>query len=673
METDLRVGEDVGTLQLRTRLSRAVEGMTYTITYGITSGTAVSPGDYDAPSSVIPVVVGEGQTEIIMDRVDIIDDDVPEEDESFTVRLEAVVSADLPITVSPVTGKGTATVTIVNDDVVAEIADARATEGNDAVFAVTADAPGFILPVDAVYEVTRATDDTIENDDVQTGRFTERWTDGNRLVRTLTVPTRDDTDTDNEQFTVRLVRIGNATLRRAEAKGTIFDRAITAYPVLTLTPSAIAENAGTVAVTATLSEPVSEAITVTIAASPEDAHRLSGSGTIAFAADSTTSTDSVTLTATDNDVFEGNVTVRVRGAVSGSSEVRDAEPAELTIQEDEDAPVVNIRKTQGGNLAEGTSTHLLITLTPASADTIRVNHRGTNNTAEEGIDYAPITGQVVFAPGETEKRITLTAIDDDHFDLNEQLTVEITLPEGQRAILSGDTGTPPRPTVMNIIIADDDSTTIGFEEPLEVTVNEDAGELVLYLVFDEQAQWHSAAVRRVLLSHVHGTTNDEDYEFQSQAIDWTRERETNRSPGRDYRRRQGRRTGNVHNRHQETKPAEHAGKHPPIGARGHHHRRRQARAAPEHPKTERRRRNRTQLHGTPRKPTDRGRDHYPDAHRKHHAQYPCRHPDPHLHPDQLEHAPDRTNPEPARHGRRRRTGNHRERHRRRRLRVARRP
>ena len=127
------IEEDAGTLRVRTRLSRATEGMTYTITYGITSGTAVSPGDYDAASSQIPVVVGEGQTEIIMDRVDIIDDDIPEQDESFTVTGSATVATGLPITVSPVTGKGTATVTIIDEDNIPrlrfEVTNETVTEG----------------------------------------------------------------------------------------------------------------------------------------------------------------------------------------------------------------------------------------------------------------------------------------------------------------------------------------------------------------------------------------------------------------------------------------------------------------------------------------------------------------------------------------------------------------
>ena len=521
VEQTIRIGEDAGLVRVRTRLSRAVEGMEYTLQYWIASGTATSPGDYDAPTTLVPVPIGEGVTqvnEIIISEI--VNDDVPEEDETFTITARASVDADLPITVTPLAGKGATTVTIVDDDMIAEIADARATEGNDIEFAVTADAPGFIYPIEAVYEVRRVAGDTIETRDVRTGSFTSQWTGAERLVRTIVVPTTEDTDEDNEQFTVRLIRIGTATLRRAEAKGTIIDRANSAYPVLTLTPNAIAENAGTTTVTATLSEAVAEAITVTIGASPEDALRLSGTGTIAFAANSTTSTDSVVLTAVDNTIFEGNVTVRVRGTISGSSEVRDAEPAELIIQEDEEAPVVSIRSDRV-NIDEGESTTVRIGLNPASSDTITVNHRGSGllEHAEEGKDFAPITGQVIFPPGETEKTLTLTAIDDDHWDPGESAVIEITLPGDQRALTTGERLTPPEPTRKSIKINDDDTTTYGFEGPFEITVNEDGGEAVLYVVFEERAQWH-AALRQFLLSREDGTATSEDYDAQSKTITW---------------------------------------------------------------------------------------------------------------------------------------------------------
>ena len=514
VEQDIRVNEDAGDVRVRTILSRGVEGMEYTLSYGIRSGTAKSPGDYDAPSSLIPLVVSEGKTEV-MSSIDIADDDVPEEEESFTIEVTANVGADLPITVNPVADRGATTITIVDDDMIAEIADARATEGNDIEFVVTADAPGFIFPVSIVYQVGVA-GDTIEAGDVGTGRFTERWTSGDRRVRTLVVPTTQDADEDNELFTVRVARIGTATLRRDQAKGTVIDRANTAFPVLALTPDTIAEDEGATTVTATLSEAATEAVIVTVGPAPADARRLAGSGTISFAAGATTSTDSVVLTAIDNDRFQGDLTVEVHGTVSGSADVRDAEPAELVIEDDEEVPVVTIERVVEHKVNEGASTTLRITLSQASSDTIRVNHHLFTTEVErvlatEHVDFVPIDGQVVFAPGETEKRITLTTLDDDHFDPGEFVYIEISVPEGQR-VSTGRQST-------RVEINDDETTRIGFEST-EVTVNETDGEVILHVLFEEDAQWEGGGARIFIVSKTPGTATSEDFDIASQTGTW---------------------------------------------------------------------------------------------------------------------------------------------------------
>ena len=515
VEQDIRVNEDAGDVRVRTILSRGVEGMEYTLNYFIRSGTATSPGDYDAPSSQIPVPVSEGKTEV-MSSIDIADDDVPEEEESFTIEVTANVDTELPITLNPVADRGGTTITIVDDDMIAEIADARATEGNDIEFVVTADAPGFIFPVSIAYQVLKGAGDTIEDGDVGTGRFTEQWTSGDRRVRTLVVPTTQDADEDNEQFTVRVARIGTATLRRNEAKGTVIDRANTAFPVLALTPDTIAEDEGATTVTATLSEAATEAVIVTVGPAPADARRLAGSGTISFAAGATTSTDSVVLTAIDNDRFQGNLTVEVHGTVSGSADVRDAEPAELVIEDDEEVPVVTIERVVEHKVNEGASTTLRITLSQASSDTIRVNHHLFTTEVErvlatEHVDFVPIDGQVVFAPGETEKRITLTTLDDDHFDPGEFVYIEISVPEGQRV------STGRRST--RVEINDDETTRIGFEST-EVTVNETDGEVVLYVVFEEDAQWEGGGLRIFIVNKTPGTATSEDFDIEFQTGTW---------------------------------------------------------------------------------------------------------------------------------------------------------
>ena len=196
--------------------------------------------------------------------------------------------------------------------------------------------------------------------------------------------------------------------------------------------------------------------------------------------------------------------------------MRDAEPAELVIEDDEEVPVVTIERVVEHKVNEGASTTLRITLSQASSDTIRVNHHLFTTEVErvlatEHVDLVPIDGQVVFAPGETEKRITLTTLDDDHFDPGEFVYIEISVPEGQRV------STGRRST--RVEINDDETTRIGFEST-EVTVNETDGEVVLYVVFEEDAQWEGGGLRIFIVNKTPGTATSEDFDIEFQTGTW---------------------------------------------------------------------------------------------------------------------------------------------------------
>ena len=115
---------------------------------------------------------------------------------------------------------------------------------------------------------------------------------------------------------------------------------------LVLSPSSIAENAGVSTVTATLSASLSAALTVTVSVTPvspavEDDYTLSGT-TLVFAANTTASTGTVTITAADNNAYLGHRAVSVKGTVEGgSNEVADAFNT-LIIREDETLPTATL-------------------------------------------------------------------------------------------------------------------------------------------------------------------------------------------------------------------------------------------------------------------------------------------------------------------------------------------
>ena len=99
-------------------------------------------------------------------------------------------------------------------------------------------------------------------------------------------------------------------------------------------------------VTAALSHPSGEAVTVTVSAaavSPATASDFAQSGTtLTIAAGATTSAGLVTVTAADNDAVAADRSVRVSGTTAGGRGAADPAAVTLTIENDDRAPVVTL-------------------------------------------------------------------------------------------------------------------------------------------------------------------------------------------------------------------------------------------------------------------------------------------------------------------------------------------
>lgn len=149
---------------------------------------------------------------------------------------------------------------------------------------------------------------------------------------------------------------------------------------LHLSQTSIAENGGSTTVTATVSPASTTAFTVDISAQayvgllPEldDISRaiLSTNTTLSFAANATSSTGMVTITAVNNDGHtvqsNGGVTVQVEGTVSGGTGVTGPSAVVLTIDEDDGIGTSSdtVRPTQGsGSKIEGERIELVFSET----------------------------------------------------------------------------------------------------------------------------------------------------------------------------------------------------------------------------------------------------------------------------------------------------------------------
>ena len=248
----------------------------------------------------------------------------------------------------------------------------------------------------------------------------------------------DTTDEPNETVILRLSSPSNAALSGGETTldgtGTITDDDGTPTATLVLDPTSIDEsgddNASTV--TATLSGPSSQAVTLTVAAAAVDPATSSdftvGGTTLTIAAGATTSTGTVTITAVDNTVDAPDKTVTVSATASGGG-VADPDDQTLTILDDDEADKeLNITVSLGeGNastkVAENVQTAPTITVTASlagevtssTARTVNVTVGDDDDSATEVDDYEAVDGFDITIAAEATSgtgSFTFTPVDD---------------------------------------------------------------------------------------------------------------------------------------------------------------------------------------------------------------------------------------------------------------------
>ena len=182
-----------------------------------------------------------------------------------------------------------------------------------------------------------------------------------------------------------------------------------------LTPSSITETGGVSVVTATLSHPSSEAVTVTVAAAAD--FTLSTARTLTIRAGHTTSTGLVTVTANGNDVYSpGNMQVRVSGTAAGGNGVADPHGV-LTLTDDDTAGISVSPVTRSW---PGSERRLVTTESGGTATfTVELDSKPTGNVVlrvrSSDTDEGTVSPSVLtFTPSDWDEAqtVTLTGVDD---------------------------------------------------------------------------------------------------------------------------------------------------------------------------------------------------------------------------------------------------------------------
>ena len=436
---DVTVAEDAGAMEFVVRLD-APSGLEVTLDYATSDGTATEPEDYREAAGSLTFAAGETQKTLL---VEVVDDLLDEADETLTLTLSNAQHASF-------TGGGlalAATGTIADDDpvpTVQQVADVTAAEDAGALeFTVTLDTPSG-RDASLQYATSDGTATAPGDYAVTLGVLT---LSAGRTSGTIEVSVvDDDMDEPEEEFTLTLNGADHVGLvggvSELTATGTIVDDEPTPTVLLALNPAAIDENGGVSAVTASLTGASSEAVTVTVTATPAgdtQAGDFTQIGTtLAIAVGERESTGAVTVTAVDDTLDTPDKTVTVSGAVTGGNGVAAPGDRTLTIRDDEDL-VVSVM-AEAASVPEGAAAAFVVEVEGGESTAEIVVTYTVGGTASPGVDYEAPGGTLTLPAGTSSGTITIVTLTDGVLDPGETLVVTLTDVSTSRGTVALDPG-----------------------------------------------------------------------------------------------------------------------------------------------------------------------------------------------------------------------------------------
>ncbi len=429
------------TADFTVRLSPAATG-TVTVDYATADGSARAPGDYTATSGTLTFAPGETAKTV---SVPIVDDSVEDSGERFTLRLSNASGG------AAILEYGEATATIANHELTAEFSGAPAGHGGEP------------------FTVELAFNDAPEM--------------SYRVLQPV----------NGREGRLNVVNATALRVRRIEPGGNrrwllSFDPSGTGDVTVTLPATADCEAAG--AVCTADGRPLSAAATVTVPHGPPgeagapfaariealpEAH--DGEGEVSFElrfSEEPVSYGYRTLrdetleirqggtrlaprvrrmarpssrawTVTVAPVSKADITVAVvatdgcgdPGAVCNA----DGEPLSAGVEAVVPGPPGLSVADAAATEAAGATLDFRVTLGRASSSAVTVDYRTFDGTATAGADYAAASGTLEFAPGETERTVSVAVLDDAHDEGAETMTLALSNPSGGNAWIADAHGT----------------------------------------------------------------------------------------------------------------------------------------------------------------------------------------------------------------------------------------
>jgi hypothetical protein len=400
----------------------------------VSGGSATDGVDYTAIAQTLTFNPGQDRQTL---TVFANGDTTVEADENFIVRL----SNPTQVTIS--NGAGEASGIILNDDQpprpTISIDDVIASEGNNGTvtyrFKVKlSQQTSNQITVD--YATSNDTALVSDGDYVQSsGQLVFA---ANEVEKEITVTVNGDTKfEDDERFFVTLSNATNADLSslRSKANGIITnDDAKPRVTIASVTDSEGDSGTKDFVFNVSLSNPSSQTVTVAYdtqdgSATITDGDYQTSRGTLTFAPGVTL--QAITVKVNGDRKFEPNETFSIRLTPTNADLSTAPGQGIGTILPDDFRPTIAIRSDVPKNEGNSGNTPLLFyaELSNPSSETVSVQFATRNGSATDtDSDFVANSGQLTFAPGETIKTITVQAIGDTRYELNEAFGVELSNP-----------------------------------------------------------------------------------------------------------------------------------------------------------------------------------------------------------------------------------------------------
>ena len=412
-------------LDFTVSLSAATTGAV-TVQYMTVAGSATAGEDFTATSGTLTIAAGDTEG---MVPVAIVNDDVQEDDESFSLTLASPTNA----TIETASAMGTINANDVPPPLPSLSVSAEPmVEGEDVMFTVelSAAATG---EVTFSYEISIEADDTANTDDFTDfmgGSGTMTIAAGDTEA-TVPVATADDNlDETSESFTLTLSSVTGATPATVSAKGEITDNDLVSVSVSAGDPVVEGETA---MFTVSLSAATDEAVTVSVATSIEDgvdtatqADFTAASEMVTIAAGDTEMTVSV---ATVNDSEEEAVvpeTFTLTLSAPSNAVLGDMSSAKGSIIDNE-APTLGVSAAEA---VEGSAVEFTVTLSKASTTDQEVSYGisievDDTATPDDFAGFMAESGTVTIGAGDTEAMVSVATENDDSVEPDETFTLTV--------------------------------------------------------------------------------------------------------------------------------------------------------------------------------------------------------------------------------------------------------